>query len=269
MVSMRRRPGQEGWTLVELTVVISLIVVLSTLALVGYRNAITRSREAVLMEDLFRMREAIDQYYADKEAYPDSLETLVTEGYIRSVPVDPFTNSADTWQPVLAELDAADPFVQGIFDVKTTYEGDVNEWDVVLRMVATSGTSDRGRAYGETDPMESVMLLDVAVPENALTVAVPAFFPASRRTETRPSWVRASWGSSVPRVVENVTRVPFWAAVPLGSVTTAVMVASPSSGRTDWLATTVIVESVGANSGRLSQAEKEIRARRASSGRHG
>ena len=113
----------NGWTLVELTIVISLIVVLSTLALVGYRNAIARSREAVLKEDLFRMRNAIDQYYADKQEYPSTLETLVTEGYLRAVPADPFTNSSDTWRPILAELDPNDPLAQGVFDVKSSYEG--------------------------------------------------------------------------------------------------------------------------------------------------
>jgi len=112
-----------GWTLVELTIVISLIVVLSTLALVGYSNAIARSREAVLKEDLFRMRDAIDQYYADTQQYPSSLEALVTEGYLRALPVDPFTGSSDTWQPILAELDPADPFAQGIFDIRSASDG--------------------------------------------------------------------------------------------------------------------------------------------------
>ena len=118
-----RWDNASGWTLVELTIVISLIVVLSTLALVGYNNAIARSREAVLKEDLFRMRDAIDQYYADTQQYPSGLETLVTEGYIRAVPVDPFTGSSDTWQPILAELDPADPFAQGVFDIRSSYEG--------------------------------------------------------------------------------------------------------------------------------------------------
>ena len=113
MVTRHRwRRGSSGFTLVELTIVISLIVVLSTIALVGYRNAISRSREAVLKEDLFRMRDAIDQYYADKQQYPSALETLVTEGYLRAVPLDPFTNSAETWQPILAELDPGDPMAQ-------------------------------------------------------------------------------------------------------------------------------------------------------------
>ena len=68
MVKMgRKTKSQAGWTLVELTIVMSLIVVFSTLALVGYRSAITRSKEAVLKENLFRMRDAINQYYVDKQ----------------------------------------------------------------------------------------------------------------------------------------------------------------------------------------------------------
>lgn len=101
----------------------SLIVILSTIAVAGYRNAITRSREAVLKQDLFQMRDAIDQYYADKQQYPLTLGTLVTDGYLRSMPLDPFTNSTETWEPILAELNPNDLLVQGVFDVRTTYEG--------------------------------------------------------------------------------------------------------------------------------------------------
>ncbi len=123
MVKPRGRCRASGWTLIELTIVIALVTVLSTIALVGYRSAITRTREAVLKEDLFRMRDAIDQYYADKQAYPATLDTLVGEGYIRAVPLDPFTGTRDTWQPVLGELDPADPLAQGIFDVKSGADG--------------------------------------------------------------------------------------------------------------------------------------------------
>ena len=124
MVTRRTgRSGPGGWTLVELTIVISLITVLAAIALVGYRNAITRSREAVLKEDLFRMRDAIDQYYADRGEYPSTLENLVTDGYLRTIPEDPLTGSAETWQTELAELDPADPFAQGIYDVKSSAEG--------------------------------------------------------------------------------------------------------------------------------------------------
>jgi len=100
-------------------VVISLIVVIATIALVSYRTAITRSQEAVLKEDLFRMRDAIDQYYADKATYPPSLDALVTEGYLRSIPEDPFTESSSTWQTILADFDPGNPAAQGIYDVKS------------------------------------------------------------------------------------------------------------------------------------------------------
>lgn len=120
----RSRSGASaGWTLVELTIVITLITVLSTLALGSYRAAVTRAREAVLKEDLFRLRDAIDQYYADKQEYPDALEALVSDGYIRAVPEDPFTGTTGSWQAILAEPDPADPLAQGVFDVKTTYDG--------------------------------------------------------------------------------------------------------------------------------------------------
>ena len=123
VISKRSRSTCAGWTLIELTIVLSLVVILSTLALVGYRNAVTRSREAVLKEDLFRMREAIDQYYADRQSYPATLDSLVESGYLRAIPVDPFTSSSDTWQAVLSEFQADDLFQQGIYDVKTSYDG--------------------------------------------------------------------------------------------------------------------------------------------------
>ena len=122
-MTLRRHHGREsGWTLIELTIVISLMTILSTIALVGYRSAITRTREAVLKEDLFRMRDAIDQYYADRQEYPPALQSLVTEGYLRAMPDDPFTGSSDTRQPIFCELDPADPLAQGLFDVKSTFE---------------------------------------------------------------------------------------------------------------------------------------------------
>ena len=116
---MERWRRADGWTLIELTIVISLITVLSTIALVGYSNAVKRSREAVLKEDLFRMRDAIDQHYADLGEYPAGLEALVAGGYLRAIPEDPLTRSPDTWQLVPAETDPANPFSQGIYDVKS------------------------------------------------------------------------------------------------------------------------------------------------------
>ena len=110
----------SGFTLIEIMVVMSLIVILATMGLVQYRQSIVRSKEAVLKEDLFRMRDAMDQYYADKNQYPSSLEALVTDGYLRQVPKDPFTDSSTSWQTVPAEPDPSNPSAEpGISDVKS------------------------------------------------------------------------------------------------------------------------------------------------------
>jgi general secretion pathway protein G len=121
---VRKNPSARSWprgfTLVELLVVISILVILASMGLVQYRNSVLRAREATLKEDLFRMRDAIDQYYADKNKYPSSLDDLVTEGYLRAIPVDPFTNSKDTWQAINAEANVNDTTAQpGIYDVKS------------------------------------------------------------------------------------------------------------------------------------------------------
>ena len=113
----------SGFTLLELMIVMSLIVVLAAITISVNANGQTRAREAVLKEDLFRMREAINQYYADKEAYPPSLEDLVSAKYLRAVPNDPFTNSSETWQTTMSEVDPGNPSaVPGVFDVKSGSE---------------------------------------------------------------------------------------------------------------------------------------------------
>ncbi len=115
-----RRLATAGFTLIELVVVTALVIVLTTVAMVSYQNSVTRAREAVLKEDLFRLRDAIDQYYADKNKWPGSLEDLVTDGYVREIPKDPMTDSADSWQTVPAEADPANPTAEpGVFDVKS------------------------------------------------------------------------------------------------------------------------------------------------------
>jgi general secretion pathway protein G len=119
----RRHPA-AGFTLIELMVVIALISILAGMGVVQYRNSVLRTKEAVLREDLFRMRDAIDQYYADKAKYPPSLEALVSDGYLRQLPKDPITNSSETWQTIPSEPDPADPTADvGIFDVKSGSEG--------------------------------------------------------------------------------------------------------------------------------------------------
>jgi general secretion pathway protein G len=132
-VSKRREPG---FTLIELLVVLTLIIILSTIGMAQYSRSQTYAKEAVLKEDLFRMRDAIDQYYADKNQYPTTLDALVSEGYLRKIPEDPFTKSTSTWQAVPAEPDPNNPTAEaGVYDVKSGADGTAldgtqySEWD--------------------------------------------------------------------------------------------------------------------------------------------
>jgi len=114
----------SGFTLVELLVVISLISILAAMGLVQYKNSVIASREAVLHTDLFRMRDAIDQYYADKGKYPSALDSLVSEGYLRKIPEDPITKSTDTWVTEPAEPDPSNPSAEpGVYNVKSGAQG--------------------------------------------------------------------------------------------------------------------------------------------------
>ena len=125
-----------GFTLIEVLIVVTLVVVLASIGMPTYQNSVRRSKEAVLREDLFRLRDAIDQYYADKNKYPQALQDLVSEGYLREIPKDPMTDSADTWQTEPAEPDPANPVAEpGVYDVKsgsdqTALDGTkYNEWE--------------------------------------------------------------------------------------------------------------------------------------------
>ena len=119
-----RLTSPRGFTLIEVLIVITLLVVLASIGMPTYRNSVLRAREATLKEDLFRMRDAIDQYYADKQKYPQSLPDLVAEGYLREIPKDPITDSRDTWTTVPAEPDPNNPAAEpGVYDVKSGSEG--------------------------------------------------------------------------------------------------------------------------------------------------
>jgi general secretion pathway protein G len=116
--------NSRGFTLIELLVVISMISILAAMGMVQYRNSIRRTEEVTLKHDLFQMRDAIDQYYADKGKYPASLDSLVSDGYMRKVPDDPVTKSATTWTTVPAEPDPGNPSAEaGIYDVKSGAPG--------------------------------------------------------------------------------------------------------------------------------------------------
>lgn len=117
----RRAPG---FTLIELIVVMAVIALLLTIAVPRYFSSVDRSKEAALKEDLRTMRDSIDKFVADNGKYPDSLEDLVKKRYVRQIPVDPITNSNETWKLVPPPNES----IQGrVYDVKSGAEGNSRE----------------------------------------------------------------------------------------------------------------------------------------------
>jgi len=115
---------ERGFTLVELLIVIAIIGIIAGIAVLQLRTRPQAAKEAVLKENLYAMRDVIDQYFSDKGKYPESLDTLVDDGYMRRIPVDPITNSAESWQTVQAEATEDDPDAAGgIYDVKSGAPG--------------------------------------------------------------------------------------------------------------------------------------------------
>jgi general secretion pathway protein G len=115
---MIRRSRQRGFTLIELMVVISIIVILMSVAIPRYQKSILHARETVLHSDLYDLRTVIDQYTLDKQKAPQSLQDLVDAGYLKELPRDPFTNTRDSWVPVQDDsLMSPDQTEPGIIDV--------------------------------------------------------------------------------------------------------------------------------------------------------
>jgi len=117
--SVTGRSRARGFTLIELLVVMAIIATLLTIAVPRYFRTLERSRETVLRQDLLVMREAIDKHYGDFGQYPDSLSALVERHYIRAVPVDPITGSAEGWEMVVSD----DPDHPGVRDIHSAAEG--------------------------------------------------------------------------------------------------------------------------------------------------
>ncbi|HVP55478.1 MAG TPA: prepilin-type N-terminal cleavage/methylation domain-containing protein [Candidatus Eisenbacteria bacterium] len=120
---MGRRARQRGFTLIELMVVISIIVILMSVAIPRYQASILRARETVLRDDLYTLRSVIDQYTLDKQKAPQSLQDLVDAGYLKQLPTDPFTNARDSWVPVTDDsIMSPDQSQPGIVDVHSGSE---------------------------------------------------------------------------------------------------------------------------------------------------
>ena len=130
-----RRFLQSGFTLIELLIVMSIIVILVSVAIPLYQKSILRTKESVLHNNLMTLRTTIDEYTYDKQKAPQALQDLVQEGYLHQVPIDPMTGSSTTWKIVMEEaLQSVDQTQPGIFDVhsgsdKTSLDGTpYSEW---------------------------------------------------------------------------------------------------------------------------------------------
>jgi prepilin-type N-terminal cleavage/methylation domain-containing protein len=122
--TMPVRPSGTGFTLIELLVVVAIVGILAAVVVGQYQRAILKSKEAVLRENLFRSRTAINQYFADKGKYPPDLRALVDEHYLRDMPVDPLTGSSDSWVVEHAELGDDDISLEpGIKDLRSGAQG--------------------------------------------------------------------------------------------------------------------------------------------------
>ena len=110
---------KTGFTLIELLVVLAVIATLLTIALPRYFSSLEKSREAVLQQNLVMMRETLDKYYGDKGKYPDALDELVSSKYLRTLPVDPITESNATWIIIPPDL----PEMGGVYDVRSGAKG--------------------------------------------------------------------------------------------------------------------------------------------------
>jgi general secretion pathway protein G len=123
-----------GFTFIELMIVMAIIAVLMAVAVPVYTRAIVRSKESVLKNNLYTMRTVIDEYTYDKQKAPQTLQDLVSDGYLRQIPVDPITGNADSWKLIMEDAsNTVNQTMPGIYDIRSGAEG----------------TSLEGTPYGE------------------------------------------------------------------------------------------------------------------------
>jgi len=119
-IGRNKRRADAGFTMVELMIVMAIIVILVSIAIPQYQKAMIRAKEGVLKNNLFTLRTVIDEYTYDKQKAPQSLQDLVAAGYLREIPLDPMTNSNQTWKTIMEDvLQSVNQTEPGIFDVKS------------------------------------------------------------------------------------------------------------------------------------------------------
>jgi general secretion pathway protein G len=120
----RIRSGRSGFTMIELMIVMTVVTILVSMAVPFYQKSIIRSKESVLRNNLFTLRTVIDEYTMDKAKAPQSLEDLVTEGYLRDVPADPITGDNQSWKIIMEDATSSvSQSEPGIFDVRSGADG--------------------------------------------------------------------------------------------------------------------------------------------------
>ena len=124
MMARHTPSGKRGFTLIELMIVMAIIGVIVSMAVPLYQKSIIRSKESVLKQNLFTLRTVIDEYTYDKQKAPQSLQDLVSEGYLRTVPVDPMTGTDASWRVIMEDgMNATSQSEPGIYDVRSGSEG--------------------------------------------------------------------------------------------------------------------------------------------------
>jgi general secretion pathway protein G len=122
-MEQRTRTGKSGFTMIELLIVMAVITILVSMAVPYYQKSIIRSKESVLRNNLFTLRTVIDEFTMDKGKAPQTLQDLVSEGYLRTVPMDPMTGSDQSWKTIIEDaMTSVNQTEPGIFDVRSGSE---------------------------------------------------------------------------------------------------------------------------------------------------